>query len=156
MNRIMRALGLCFAVFCMGASQASKPVPSPAPTSTPSTAASLVIYFMPEDVLTNIAVDPQSLQQSHNGMVSYSDEPVASQLWQVAKADVVGPTRAYSDVRWGVRIFDDSGNLVGEYYVDAWGTTGYANGQRVKFRGALHNWLKSHLLLFERFLDSSS
>ena len=137
MHKVPRVAVLLLALWCLGAS-----------ASQGNEAASLEIHFVPEDMLTTVQLDPALFESYHIGMVSFADRSVASDLWQRARADIVGHDSVGADVRWGVKIFGQNGGLLGEYYVDKWGTSGYANGAHAQFGGELHRWLKAHVLLF--------
>lgn len=112
-------------------------------------AASIKIYYFPEAVETREALSPAVLERSHLGYANLSDEAVASEAWSLAGNDIEGQTTQSADVRWGLIIQGNGRKTLASYFVDGRGTTGYASGTQVRFRGKLHRWLQTQLALFE-------
>ena len=106
-----------------------------------SDAASMVVLYFPERVETVIDLNPADLQRIYTVKILVKANDVSTQAFGIANSDFEYDPAQSSDVRWGLTVQNSAGKSIGTYYVDKFGTSGYANGRRARFNRALWRWL---------------
>ena len=105
-------------------------------------AATFAILYIPERIFTVINLRPANLQGTYTIKLLAKDGATAATAFRIAHSDFEYDPAVRADVRWGLEVRNSNGKIIGSYYVDTWGTGGYANGRPARFKRNLRRWMR--------------